>query len=321
MHISREDVQIISRHSTISEHDIQSVLKKEVYNDKTSWQQFLQLFFMSLGVSFTVAGILFFFAYNWSDLHKFVKIGLVEGLIVVLALITVFTKIKPLLKNILLSGVSVLVGVLFAVFGQVYQTGANAYDFFFGWTLAIMIWVLIADFAALWLIFIVLINTTFSLYLIQVAHSDGHLFIVVTTYIIGNAFFLLTALFLKHKQFKIPNWFIYILALTLISITTYGLMATIFERDKSYASLTVAITLILYVSGLIYALKQKSTFFIAIILLSVILVFFTLLIDIFDFGIFSIDEFGVFILGLFIIITITLLIKLLMNLQKKWKND
>jgi hypothetical protein len=70
--IQREDIHILSRHSNLQERSVNQALKEHVYNDKTAWQQFFRLFFLSLGVGFTVAGIAFFFAYNWADLHKFV---------------------------------------------------------------------------------------------------------------------------------------------------------------------------------------------------------------------------------------------------------
>jgi uncharacterized membrane protein len=136
------------------------ILKEQVYNDKDAWSKFLRLFLISLGVGFTTAGIIFFFAYNWADLHKFIKIGLVEGVVIATALAAVYSRIPSDIRNILLTGASILVGVLYAVFGQIYQTGANAYDLFLGWTLFITLWVLISNFAPLWLVFIILINTT-----------------------------------------------------------------------------------------------------------------------------------------------------------------
>ena len=100
--IEREDIQIISRHSNWSEGSIDKILKQEIYSNKESWGKFLRLFFISLGVSFTTAGIIFFFAYNWADLHKFIKIGLIESLIVIIILTVLFSKISLDIKNILL---------------------------------------------------------------------------------------------------------------------------------------------------------------------------------------------------------------------------
>ena len=182
--IEREDIQIISRHSNWSEESIDKVLKQEIYSNKESWQKFLRLFFISLGISFTTAGIIFFFAYNWTDLHKFIKIGLIESLIVITTLIVLISKISLDIKNIILTGTSILVGVLFAVFGQIYQTGANAYDFFLGWTMFIALWVAISNFAPLWLVFIVLINTTLILYSQQVAHNWSEVFVFTLLFII-----------------------------------------------------------------------------------------------------------------------------------------
>ena len=135
--IEREDIHIISRHSNWSHKSIQKLLEKEIYADKVAWEKFLRLFFISLGVSFTTTGIIFFFAYNWADLHKFAKIGVIEAVVLVVSAVILFSKLKPDIKNILLTGAAVLVGILFTVFGQIYQTGANAYDLFLIWTIAI----------------------------------------------------------------------------------------------------------------------------------------------------------------------------------------
>ena len=168
INIQREDIHIISRHSNLTEHEVEKSLHEHAYSDKKMWQKFLQLFILSLGIGFTVSGIIFFFAYNWADLHKFVKIGIVEGLLIATILVMLITKTTDNIKNIILTGASVLVGVLFAVFGQIYQTGANAYDFFLGWTIFITLWVLISNFASLWLVYRVLINSTFVFYSQQV---------------------------------------------------------------------------------------------------------------------------------------------------------
>ena len=316
MKISRNDIQIITRNSNISETDINNLFKHDVYNNNDSWKKFLQLFFLSLGVGFTVSGILFFFAYNWDDLHKFVKIGLVEGLIIILTLIAVLSKIKPLFKNILLSGATLLVGVLFAVFGQIYQTGANAYDFFLGWTMAVVLWVFISNFTPLWLIFIVLINITFGLYIDQVANDWSDL-LIFSIFITVNAVFLIGSLLLKSDNNKIPKWFIQILSLAVVSFTTIGMINGIFEHNKSYFELIIILTLLLYILGIYYGLKQKSTFYIAIIPLSIITIISAWLLDFVKFREFTMLLF----IGLIVVVSVTILIKLLMNLQKQWNNE
>ena len=156
--IDRHTIHIISRNSNWSEKGVEDALKENVYNNALQWQKFLKLFFMGLGVCFVTLGVIFFFAFNWADLNKFVKLGLVASLIIATTLFALFSKLNETLKDIVLTGAAVLVGVLFSVFGQIYQTGANAYDFFLGWTVFIALWVFVANFAPLWLLFLGLLN-------------------------------------------------------------------------------------------------------------------------------------------------------------------
>ncbi len=314
----REDIHIISRHSNISEKSIDTILKKNVYNSKESWHKFLRLFFISLGVCFTTAGILFFFAYNWANLHKFIKIGLIEALIIITTSIALFSKANSDIKNILLTGASMLVGVLFAVFGQVYQTGANAYDFFLGWTMAITLWAFIANFPPLSLLFIVLVNTTLILYFEQVVLNGSYVFLYTLLFII-NVLFLMAFLFGNkfYEKLKIPTWFLNIIALGAISFSTIGIIAGIFEREETTSLLlsSLLITVLLYTLGIRYGLKTKSSFFISIISFSTIIIISSFLIKL------SHDEAMFFLIGLFIIGSVTFVIKTLINLQKKWINS
>ncbi|WP_028888584.1 DUF2157 domain-containing protein [Tenacibaculum ovolyticum] len=313
--IEREDIQIISRHSNWSEKSIETALKKNVYNDKTSWLKFIKILFISLGISFTTAGVLFFFAYNWADLHKFMKISLIEGLLIITTLIVVFSKISLNIKNIILTGSSILVGVLFAVFGQIYQTGANAYDFFLGWTMAITIWVIISNFAPLWLLFITLINTTIILYTEQVAQDYSEISVLLLLFIV-NVVFLLFALFCKKniKEIEPPIWFTNLIALVAVTFSTIGICNGVFEKQQTSFILLIIITSIIYAIGVKYGLKVKSGFYLSIIPFSIIIIISSFLIEL------SNDASMFFIISLFVVSSITLVIKTLINLQKKWRN-
>lgn len=313
--IEREDIQIITRHSNWSEKSIDNILKKNIYSDKESWHKFLRLFFISLGVSFTTAGIIFFFAYNWADLHKFIKIGLIEGLIIISTLVILFSKISLDIKNILLTGTSILVGVLFAVFGQIYQTGANAYDFFLGWTMFITIWVFVSNYAPLWLVFITLINTTLILYSQQVAHDWSEVFVFTLLFII-NILFLTTSLFGKkiNGEIKVPIWFSNLIALASVSFGTIGIVFGIFDKNQTSFFVLIIITSILYGIGIKYGLKLKSGFYLSIIPFSIIIIISAFLIKLSD------DAGMFFFISLFVIGSVTLVIKNLIDLQKKWIN-
>ena len=103
--------------------DSSLLFRQSMYADKKQWNQFLSIFLLAAGVGFTMAGIIFFFAYNWEDLPKFAKLGIVQTLLVASVLLTIFTRWNVLIKQIILTGATFLIGTLFAVFGQIYQTG------------------------------------------------------------------------------------------------------------------------------------------------------------------------------------------------------
>jgi uncharacterized membrane protein len=310
--IQREDIQIISRYSDLNEQVVDRVLRQNVYNDKASWQKFLRLFIISLGVGFTVAGIVFFFAYNWADLHRFVKIGLSQGVLIATTIVALLPKINENIRNIILTGASVLVGVLFAVFGQIYQTGANAYDFFLAWTVFVSIWVLVSKFSPLWLLYLVLINTTFILYSQQVAKDWSEVFICSLLFIINTSVLIHTIYFGNKKT---SNWFLNTVALASISYATIGIVIGIFDKYQTTFIILILVTAIVFSLGIWHGLKTKSGFYLSIIPFSLIIIVSALLIKISD------GEMMFLLVSLFIIGSVTLTIKNLIDIQKKWANE
>jgi len=313
--MDRNDIQIISSHSNWTEKGIDKVLKEKVYSDANSWKGFLNLLFISLAVGFTVSGIIFFFAYNWTDLHKFAKMGLIEGLIVLATGAVLFSKLNLNVKNILLTGASVIVGILIAVFGQIYQTGANAYDFFLGWTLFISLWVIISNYPPLWLVFLTLVNTTFVLYSQQVASYWSEVFVFSILFLFNSLVLVTIHLISKYrKNLKVPTWFSSLLGLAAIVFSTIGIIIGIFDKHQSSFLILLLLSIIAYGVGLTYSIKTKNGFYLSIIPFSIIVIISALLIKI------SEDAAMFFIVSLFIIVSVTLLIKGLLDIQKKWNN-
>ncbi|MGV8946545.1 MAG: DUF2157 domain-containing protein [Lutibacter sp.] len=314
--IQREDIQIISRHSTLTEKGIEKVLKESIYNDREAWQKFLSLFFISLGIGFMVSGVVFFFAYNWDDLHKFTKIGLTEVLIIVTTSLVFFSKINTNIRNIILTGAAVLVGVLFAIFGQIYQTGADAYDFFLTWTVFVTLWVIVSNFAPLWLLYLILINITLILYSEQVAKDWSEVFIFNLLLLINTTALISAILLSKFKKLvSVPNWFLNIMALTSISYATIGIINGIFDKYQIAFLVLILTTVIVFALGIWYGLKIKSGFYLSVIPFSLIIIVSALLIKISD------GEMMFLLISLFIVVSVTLVIKNLINIQKKWANE
>jgi len=314
--LEREDIIQIARHSNMSQQALSEALNSNVYPNKKDWYKFLHIFLISLGVGFTVAGIIFFFAYNWADLNKFVKLGLIELLMVSTVSVALFSKLNQLVKNVLITGASILVGVLFAVFGQIYQTGANAYDFFLGWTMSISLWVFISAFPPLWLVYLILINTTINLYAEQVANQWSTVFLLLLLFCV-NATFYIISLFIKRvkQNARVPIWFNNSLALAAIVPATLGCSIGIFSDYSNEFIALVMITAVAFGLGIYYGYQFKSGFLLSIIPFSFIIIFSSLLIE-------MSDSEGMFLFtSIFIIVSVTLVIKNLIYLYKKWNHE
>lgn len=313
--INREDIHIISRHSNWSADGVARELKEKVYNDIQSWQQFLRLFFVSLGIGFTASGVVFFFAYNWADLHKFAKLGIAEGLVLAAIAIVLFSRLSQHLKNIILTGASVLVGVLFAVFGQIYQTGANAYDFFLGWTLFISLWALVSNFPALWLLLLILINTTFILYAQQLAHGWSEVFVLSLLFTFNTTILTLLIWLSRGREVvKVPTWFTHTIALAAITFSTMGIAMGIFDDFQRAHTALIFIAAIFYGLGIKYGLKWKSGFYLSLIPFSTIIIISAFLVRVSD------GAGMLLIVSVFVVGSVTLVIRYLIGIQKRWIN-
>ncbi len=314
--INREDIYIVSRHSNLSEETARCLLEKNVFNDAGSWKNFLHLFFIVLGVGFTVLGVIFFFAYNWDSLHKFAKMGIVEALIVATTFAALFIKLNTTIKKTLLMGASVLTGVLLAVHGQIYQTGANAYDLFLAWTFAVTVWTLVANFAPLWMLFVALANTTVVLYFNQVLAPFfwTGTFLSLLLFVL-NAAMLSLFIFFSSKSEKIdfPVWFRNILALSCAAAATLGLINGLWNPGAKVEFILLSLlTVVFYAAGIWYGKKIRSIFFFAIIAFSIICFISAAMFKI------SQNAGMFFFVSLLDIAGITLLIKYFFGIQKKW---
>ncbi|MCP4042117.1 MAG: DUF2157 domain-containing protein, partial [Gammaproteobacteria bacterium] len=141
--------------------------------DNTVWGQWGLRVLLALGVGQMLAGIIFFFAFNWVDLSPFAKLGLIQGGIVLCAAIAWRAGLDGLVGKASLAAAAVLVGVVLAVYGQIYQTGADAYQLFTGWTVLIIPWVLVSRNAALWLLWLLVGNIALYTFSVQIALPEG----------------------------------------------------------------------------------------------------------------------------------------------------
>ena len=136
--------------------------------DSDYWSRWALRALLALGAGHLLAGIIFFFAYNWNALSSFAKFGILETAILITAVLAVLVKLNRPAGQALLIGTSVLTGVLLAVMGQVYQTGADAYELFTVWALLIIPLVLASRSSAHWFVWLIVVNIAFATYGAQV---------------------------------------------------------------------------------------------------------------------------------------------------------
>lgn len=296
--------------------DYSPLFREPMYANKRQWNQFLSIFLLAVGVGFTIAGIIFFFAYNWDDLPKFVKLGIVEVLLVASVLLTVFSRWNNLIKQILLTGATFLVGTLFAVFGQIYQTGADAYDLFLGWTLFTILWAVAIRFAPLWLTFIGLLCTTIWLYTIQIV-PDNQLVISILTnavaWICATATIIAERMKMKGTMKKHNHWFAGFLSFATIVYLSFLMIASIGDH-YSILSIPLISTILLFSAGLWFGWKKKNLFYLGSIPFAVLMILLSLFIYHSNMRNVNLFLFA----GLIVITGTTLLIYIILHLKKQW---
>jgi uncharacterized membrane protein len=132
--------------------------------DARAWKTFIDHLLLWLGGLALAFAVMFFIAYNWSDIGRMGKFGLVEVLII-LAVVS-YWKLgdQAAAGKAALLVATIFLGVLLALFGQTYQTGADPWQLFFTWALLMMPWAIVGRFPAIWMVWIVLINLSIVLY-------------------------------------------------------------------------------------------------------------------------------------------------------------
>ncbi len=250
--------------------------------DARAWRHFIDKLLLLLGTTLLLAGILFFFAYNWADLSRLMKFAVLECGILSMAIFASW-QLRHLSGQAALLAAAVLLGILLAVYGQTYQTGADAFSLFLTWAILILPWVLVSQFAPLWLLLLFLLNLSLILYwqqMIQFYYSDEQrtqLFLLV---FILNTVALITWEYAYRKgviwlQGKWLSGILFAAMLTAIIIPT---VFAIIKFEDWQAKPLFAITTLLYISVTALALwyylyRRRDLLLLAMSLFGVIVVF------------------------------------------------
>lgn len=165
MNSRRSQLIDLIEHGAIAPEHLQSAVERAgLFPDRAAWSQFLDRLLWFMGALSLAASLVFFIAYNWDRFGRFAKFGLVEVSVVLAILAFMKLDANKLGGKVMLLLASLLLGVLLALYGQTYQTGADSWQLFFNWALLITPWVVISRLPALWLMWLGLFNLSLVLY-------------------------------------------------------------------------------------------------------------------------------------------------------------
>lgn len=219
-----------------------------VVSSETWYHFFIRFTAITSAISLVLA-LVFFVAYNWMALGKLGKFGLVEAALVLTVLGYALLAHKGLFKlgqPVLLLIASLITGSLLTLVGQVYQTGADSWQLFFGWAVLIIPWVITARLPALWLLWLGLINVSFLFYtsatgfLVNSAVSFDLLRLLVLTAINLMALILGLMAFKDKAQPKFSSrslhWSLYLIAIVVMFWATRLGLFSVFLFEKGVAT-------------------------------------------------------------------------------------
>lgn len=116
------------------------------------------------GVALMLSGLVYFFAFNWDRIPPLAKLGGIGALLVAAAAATAYFGLDHAVGRIATTVAAVLIGVFLAVFGQIYQTGADAWGLFALWAALILPWTVLSTFAPTWAVWLVVANVAIRLW-------------------------------------------------------------------------------------------------------------------------------------------------------------
>ncbi len=221
-----------------------------------AWRRFLSVVLLGLGSVLVLSGVVYFFAYNWVELHPFAKLGLLLTVITA-ACVAAWRLGETLAGQFALLFAAVLVGPLLAVYGQTYQTGADAYELFIGWSLLVLPWVALARFAPRWLWLLLLVNTGLLLFWDQIVTRNETVLGLVLALLNGVAWALHERFAARGVSWLQGRWMPRVLSvMTLVPLT--GLAEyVILDPDDLDVFCMVAIALLLATMVAVYVFHRR----------------------------------------------------------------
>lgn len=132
---------------------------------REAWLTAADRLFAFGGALLLAAAVIFFFAWNWGDMHRFAKLGVALGALAGCTTTAFFCRPFELPWRAALLGAALTAGAVLALVGQTYQTGADLWELFVAWTVLMLPFVLLARSTASWVLWVAIGNAALLRYL------------------------------------------------------------------------------------------------------------------------------------------------------------
>lgn len=172
------------------------------------WRGFALRTLRFAGVLSLAAGIIFLVAFNWQALGIYGRFAMIQAPLLA-ALVFAFAKgANQLPGKLALLFAVLMTGAVLALFGQTYQTGADAYELFLAWTALGLPWVVASRYTPCWALWLLLLNLTAALYAAGVEHTsdDGLSAWLLPALLDLSTYLALEALASRPTSALSPRW-------------------------------------------------------------------------------------------------------------------
>lgn len=251
-----------------------SLASEDAWPARRHWRLVLDRLLAWAGSLLLALGVIFFFAFNWDDLHRLYK------LLLALAVLTGFAGAALLLARgsvpyrACLLGAALATGGVLALVGQTYQTGADIWQLFASWSLLLLPWALLSRSAACWGLFWIVFNLALVRYFatqqiwpgLQLVSVQGLLGVALGNLLLLLVFELLGPRLLLHPGRSLSR----LAGFALLSALALG--AAISWWQAEYRGFLVALGLVYLMAIPCYLELRRDLLMLALLVYSMVVV-------------------------------------------------
>ena len=221
-----------------------------------NWKDFLNVILLFIGSALFLSGVVFFFAYNWASMHKFFKLGIIEAGIIIPVISALYYGYDSLTGKVLFLSSAIFIGAFLAVYGQIYQTGADSYELFRAWSLLILLPAVLLRFTPLIMVLIIVANLSVIFYWNQMVDPMGYKDATVLFNITGYGNFAILAVlefvYFQKQSWLQNRWIHKVMALIIQSVVTIRIVIFIASDNVKASGVQVFLAVLLFIGMLVW---------------------------------------------------------------------